>query len=63
MGTAVLLKYLSNFSRIIEMCLINSGIILILTWLPTCVIINSTGKLKFAITDTNFVVPVVTLSI
>ena len=34
----------------------------ILIWLPACVIINSTGKVKFAITDTKLLVPVVTLS-
>ena len=62
MVTAVLLKYLSNFSRILEMRLINCGIILILNWLPTFVIINSTGKVKFDITDTKLLVPVVTLS-
>ena len=62
MVTAVILKYLSNFSRILEMRLINCGIILILNWLPTFVIINSTGKGKFDITDTKLLVPVVTLS-
>ena len=62
MVTAVLLKYLSNFSRILEMRLINCGIILILNWLPTFVIISSTGKVKFDITDTKLLVPVVTLS-
>ena len=62
MVTAVLLKYLSIFSRILEMRLINCGIILILNWLPTFVIISSTGKVKFDITDTKLLVPVVTLS-
>ena len=33
-----------------------------MTWSPTCVITNSTGKGKFKITDTNLYVPVVTLS-
>ena len=63
MVTAVPLKYLSNLCRIIEMRLINCGTIFILNWFSICVIINSTGKVKFAITATNFLVPVVTLSI
>ena len=54
MVTAVPLKYLSNLCRIIEMHLINCGTILILNWFSICVIINSTGKVKFAITATNF---------
>ena len=33
-----------------------------MTWSPTCVITNSTGKGKFKTTDTNLYVPVVTLS-
>ena len=33
---------------------------LILTWSRNCVITNSTGKGKFAITDTKLYVPVVT---
>ena len=35
---------------------------LILTWSRNCVITNSTGKGKFAITDTKLYVPVVTFS-
>ena len=35
---------------------------LILTWSRNCVITNSTGKGKFAITDTKLYVPDVTLS-
>ena len=35
---------------------------LILTWSRNCVITNSTGKRKFAITDTKLYVPVVTFS-
>ena len=34
----------------------------ILTWSRNCVITNSTGKGKFAITDTKLYVPVVTFS-
>ena len=58
----VLLKYLSNFWRTIEMPLINCEVNLILTWSSTCVIINSNGAGTFAIADTKLYVPVVTLS-
>ena len=44
------------------MPLINCEIYLILTWSSTCVIANSTGDGKFAITDTKVYIPVVTLS-
>ena len=56
------LKYLSNFWRTLEMPLINCEINLILTWSSTCVITNSNGIGTFAINDTKFYVPVVTLS-
>ena len=56
------LKYLSNFCRTLEMLLINCEINLIITWPSTCVITNSTGAGRFAITDTKLYVPVVTLS-
>ena len=59
------LKYLSNFWRTFEMPLINCvnlKVNLILTWLSTSVITNSTGTGRFAITDTRLYVPVVTLS-
>ena len=56
------LKYLSNFWRTLEMLLINCEVNLILTWSSTCVITNSTGAGRFAITDTRLYVPVVTLS-
>ena len=59
------LKYLSNFWRTLEMPLINCEINLVLTWSSTCVLI-ATGVpnqvATFAITDTKFYVPVVTLS-
>ena len=58
----VLLKYLSNFWRTLEMPLINCKVNLIFTWSKDCVIINSTGEGKFAITVTRLYVPVVTLS-
>ena len=58
------LKYLSNFWRTLEMFLINCEVNLILTWLSTCVVTNSTGAGNnlFEITDTKLYVPVVTLS-
>ena len=56
------LKYLSNFWRTLEMPLINCKVELILTWSNTCVITNSTGEGKFAITEIKLYVPVVTLS-
>ena len=56
------LKYLSNFWRTLEMALINCEVNLILTWSKDCVITNSTGEGKFAITETKLCVPVVTLS-
>ena len=56
------LKYLSNFWRTLEMPLINCEVNLILTWSKNCVITNSTGEGKFAITETRLYVPVVTLS-
>ena len=56
------LKYLSNFWRTLEIPLINFEFNLILTGSSTCVITNSTGVGRFAITDTKLYVPVVTLS-
>ena len=56
------LKNLSNFMRTPEMPLINCEVNLILTWSSTCVITNSTGAGRFAITDTRIYVPVVKLS-
>ena len=56
------LKYLSNFWRTLEMPLINCEVNLILTWSSTCVITNSNGAGRFAITDRKLYVPVVTLS-
>ena len=44
------------------MPLINCEFNLILTWSKDCVITNSTGEGKFAITETKLYVPVVTLS-
>ena len=56
------LKYLSNFFRTLEMPLINCEVSLILTWSKDCVITNSEGEGKFAITKTKLYVPVVYLS-
>ena len=58
----VLLKYLSNFWRTLEIPLINCEVNIILTWSSTCLISNSTGAGTFQITDTKLHVPVVTLS-
>ena len=44
------------------MALINCEVNLLLTWSKDCVITNSTGKGKFAITETKLQVPIVTLS-
>ena len=56
------MKYLSYFCRTLEMPLINCEVNLLLTWSKDCVITNSTGEEKFAITETKLYVPVVTLS-
>ena len=58
----VSLKYLSNFWRTLKMPLFNCEVNLILTWSIHCAITNSTGAGKFAIIETKFYVPVVTLS-
>ena len=46
------LKYLSNFWRTFEMLLINCQVNLLLTLAKDCVITNSRGEGKFAITET-----------
>ena len=58
----VLLKYLSSFWRTLELPLIICEVNFILTLSKDCVITNSTGAGKFAITETKLYVPVVTLS-
>ena len=58
----VLLKYLSNFWRTLEMPLINCEVTLELTWSSDCVITNSLGEGKFHITETKLYVPLVPLS-
>ena len=56
------LKCLSNFWRTLEIPLINCEYNLILSWSKDCVITSSTGIGKFAVTETEFYVPGVTLS-
>ena len=56
------LKYLINFSRTLEMPLINCEINLILTWSGKCVLSNDTKATTSAVTDTKLYAPVVTLS-
>ena len=56
------LKYLSNFWRNLEIPLFNCEVNLKLTWSSTCVVTNSAGAGRFAITDTKLFVPVITLS-
>ena len=56
------LKYLSNFQRTLEMSLIKCEVNLILTQSSTCVITNSTGAGRSAITGPKLYVPVVILS-
>ena len=56
------LKYLNNFWRTLGMSLINCEVNLILTWSKDCVVTNCEGLGKFAITETKFYVPDVTLS-
>ena len=58
----VLLKYLSDFWRTLEMPLINCLVDLILTWSKNCVITNSTVEGKLKITEAKLYIPVVTLS-
>ena len=55
------LKYLRNFWRAFGIPLINCEVNLILTWSKDCVITNSTGEGKLAMTEAKLYVPVVTL--
>ena len=59
---AIPLKYWRHFWKTVEMCLINCENNLILTWLLTSFIINSTGAGTLAITGTRLYAPFVTLS-
>ena len=56
----VLLKYLSNFWRTLEMPLINYETNLILTWSDKCLLSNDTKATTFAIAHTKFYVTVAT---
>ena len=58
----MLLKYVSNFRRALDVPLINIVINLILTWSENCVIYSATAKTKFTITNTKRNAPIVTLS-
>ena len=58
----ILLKYLSNVFRSLEMSLINCKIKLNLTRKKECVLSNQRGDALFIINDTKLYVPVVTLS-
>ena len=55
------LKYLSNFSRSLEMSLINCKIHLELNWSKNCVT-STIAETTFKITNTKFNVPIVTFS-
>ena len=61
----VLLKYLGNFWRILEMPLINCVMNLVLTWSKKCVIASNSAanqETTFVIANAKLYVPVVTLS-
>ena len=58
----VLLKYLSNFWRSLEMPLINCKVYLELNWIEGCILRNAGDTAKFAITDTKLHLLIVTLS-
>ena len=59
---AVLLKYLSNFWRTLEMPLINCEVNIDLTWPKNCFISSTVGITEFKTTVTKIYVSVVTLS-
>ena len=59
------LKYLSKFSKTLQMPSINSEVKLILTWSANCVIVSTDvadQNARFSITDTKLYVPVINLS-
>ena len=60
---AVLLKYLGNFWRSLEMSLINCKVELSLSRDPNCVLTSFAGNSTFTIKNTKLYAPVVTLSI
>ena len=57
----VLLKYLSNFWRSLEMPLINCKVELSLKWYENCILSCAGTAAAFTITDTKLDLPVVTL--
>ena len=59
--TAVLLKYLTNFRRSLEIPLINSKVELTVNWIERCVLTIANTAI-FKITDAKLYVPVVILS-
>ena len=58
---AVPLKYLSNFSRLLEMPLINCKIEFLLGWYEECILSNTGTAATFKITDAKLYVRIVTL--
>ena len=60
--TVVLLKYLSNFWRLLEMPLINFKVELSLGWYENSILSSAGNNATFTITDAKLYVPIVTLS-
>ena len=58
----VLLKYLSNFWRSLQMLLINCKVYFELYWIDDCILSSNGDSAKFEITDAKLHVPIVTLS-
>ena len=58
----VLLKYLSNFWRSLEMPLINCKVYLELNWIETCILSSAEDSAKSEIADAKLHFPIVTLS-
>ena len=63
MKIAVPLKYLSNFSKSLEMPIINCQVELSLTWNPNWVLCTLAGNATFTTIDVKLYVPIVILSI
>ena len=60
---AVLLKYLSNFWRSLEIPLINCKVEFSLVWNENCILTRLAGNTTFTITDAKLYVPIVASSI
>ena len=58
---AVLLKYLSNFRRSLEIPLINCKIEFLLGWYEECILSNDGNAATFKISDAKLYIPIVTL--